>query len=129
MKQNINFDDVDWSKYSKEIKKIRKQYNAIKKDIDKIEKYPIGTKIYYSLEDYDTGEPVIYKTKVKTIFIKNIQIPITKKEMKVKIYEMEDGMGMTKNAFYTLQELFDMKDRLEMNINSCDKETILKESK
>ena len=37
------------------------------------EKYSIGTKIYYSLEDYDTEKPIIYKTKVKEIYTKNVR--------------------------------------------------------
>lgn len=97
--------------------------------MNKDEKYPIGTEVYYSLDDWDTGEPVIYKTKVKAIVMKDIKIPITEKEMKVKIYQMENGWGMSKNSFYTLKELFDMKERLEINVNSFDKEIMLKGDK
>lgn len=75
----------------------------------------IGDKVYYSLEDYDTGEDFIYEGVVKDIYLQDIDIG--GKNIELKMYKVADGLAMQRNAFYTIEELFKMKERLEFLLN------------
>lgn len=83
------------------------------------EKYPIGTEVYYQLEDYDTGEDLIYKGKITDIY--NHEVNLLNKKHKMKIYKINDQIGMQRNAFYTLEELMAMANRLQYLTKEIDK--------
>lgn len=89
------------------------------------EKYPIGTEVYYSLEDYNTGEDIIYKGIVQNIEIKKVNL--LDKEYEMKMYMLDTRMGMQCNAFYTLKELYDMAERLRYIKQIYDKDKILED--
>jgi len=77
----------------------------------KVEKYPIGTEVYYSLEDYDSGEDIIYKGTISKIDYHDFKIKDNSYHM--KMYQVNKGLGMQCNAFYTLEELYKMANRLQ----------------
>ena len=83
------------------------------------EKYPIGTEVYYSLEDYDTGGEAIYKGKITDIYDHEVNLLNVKHKM--KIYKIDNKIGMQYNAFYTLEELIKMADRLKYLTKEIDK--------
>lgn len=97
------------------------------------EKYPVGTEVYYSLDDFDSGEPVIYKGVIKAIHRNDIKLGPHPKDPKgmptilkdAKFYEVNDGLSLMCNAFYTLDELFELKDRLELLMHETNKQRLL----
>lgn len=78
-------------------------------------KLKIGDEVFYSLEDYNTGEDVIYKGTVKEI--KNHKLKIKDKEIDIIFYDTGTGIGCERKSLYTLEELFEMKNRLEYLLN------------
>ena len=91
----------------------------------KKEKYPIGTEVYYSIEDYDTGESIIHKGKITKIFYNDLNL--NGKTIHSKFYEINNGWSMQENCFYTINELFKMKERLEYLQNELSKEKLINE--
>lgn len=87
------------------------------------EKYPIGTEVYYTLEDYDTGEDIIYKGKVRRIYYTDFEL--NEHKFHLKMYEVNKGLGMQSNNFYTIQELFKLKQRLEETYQDLAKDALL----
>lgn len=87
------------------------------------EKYPVGTEVYYSLEDYNTGEDIIYKGKVRKIYYTDLEL--NDKTFHLKMYEVRKGLGMQSNSFYTLEELFKLKTRLEETYHDLTKDALL----
>lgn len=87
------------------------------------EKYPIGTEVYYSLDDYETGEPIIYKGKITKIYYTDLDVADT--TLHLKMYEVNEGLGMQCNAFYTIEELFALKERLEQTYSELSKDKLL----
>lgn len=75
----------------------------------------IGDVVAYTLEIYDTGEDVIYTGVIQDIFFQTIQIGKIKRN--IKLYKVNDGLAMQRNAFYTMDELFNMKEKLEKLLN------------
>lgn len=90
------------------------EYNQHRKEFRKKEP-EIGDVVAYSLEVYDTGEDVIYTGVIQDIFFQTIQIGKVKRN--IKLYKVNDGLAMQRNAFYTMDELFNMKERLEKLLN------------
>lgn len=78
-----------------------------------LKNYPvkIGDKVYYSIEDYNTGTEIIYEGAISKIY--DTTIKIKDKDLTMTLYQVADGLSMQRNAFYTLPELFDLKSRLE----------------
>lgn len=74
------------------------------------EKYPIGTEVYFTMEDYNSGDEIIYKGVVSDIFYHKLKLKDV--TLNMKLYRVGDGIAMQCNAFYTLEELFQMKERL-----------------
>lgn len=93
---------------------------------DEVEKYPIGTTVYYSVEDYDTGKECIYEGKITNIYYKDLELNDTKVHM--KLYAIGDGLSMQCNAFYTLEELFQLKERLEYLQQEVVKDKLTKDA-
>ena len=87
------------------------------------EKYPVGTKVYYSSEDYNTGEDIIYEGEVQDIYYHTLNLG--GKELNMKLYKVNDGLSMQCNAFYTLDELMSMAQRLQYLVDEIDKEKVL----
>ena len=93
--------------------------------MDKEEKYPVGTTVYYTWDDYDTGEPVIYSGTITKITMQTINLK--DKKFKAKFYQLDNGIGMMYNSFYTIEELFQLKERLETRMNEYRKDLLLAE--
>lgn len=92
---------------------------------DKEERYPIGTEVYYSLEDYETGEDIIYKGTITKIYYTDLDVADT--TLHLKMYEVNEGLGMQCNAFYTIEELFALKNRLEQTYLELSKDKLIAE--
>lgn len=90
------------------------------------EKYPIGTRVYYSLDNWDDNGMSIYSGVIEDIKIQDLKVG--DKSFKVKFYYLDNGMGLQRNAFYTIDELFQLKERLEQNMQSVEKEILLGKS-
>lgn len=88
------------------------------------EKYKVGQTVYYSLEDYDTGNPVIYSGKIESISIDKV-LEYKGKTIKSKFYHLDNGIGVQENAMYTIEELFKMKEHLEHLLNTYQKKELL----
>lgn len=91
--------------------------------MDTKEKYPVGTTVYYTLDDYDTGEPVIYSGKI--VKITNQTLNLNGKKFPAKFYQLDSGLGMIYNSFYTIEELFQLKEKLELTMNEFLKDKLL----
>lgn len=89
------------------------------------EKYPIGTIIYYSL-DIDDLNPKINTGKISEIFYHDLET--SKGTKKIKLYKVNDSLAMMSNAFYTIEELYKMADRLHYLTNEVDKNRALLKS-
>lgn len=81
-----------------------------------IEREPleVGSKVYYKLEDYNTGEDVIYEGTVRKIY--TAPLPVKDKDGKNKMstfYEVAEGLGCQRNAIYTIKDLFKIVDWAE----------------
>lgn len=87
------------------------------------ERYPIGTTVYYTLDDYFTGEPIIYSGTITDITVQDLYL--NNKHLKCKFYKLDNGIGLMKNSFYTLHELFQLKERLEVTMNEFRKDKLL----
>lgn len=87
------------------------------------EKYPVGTKVYYSLDAYETGEPTIYSGTITRIDNSNIKLLNT--ELPAKVYYLDTEIGLMSNSFYTIQELFQLKEKLENTYNEYRKDLLL----
>lgn len=72
----------------------------------------IGDEVYYSVEDYDTGNDVIYKAKIVNIIKEDIHLGDTILKDCI-FYKLDNGTGVQRNACYTIDELFQLKERLE----------------
>lgn len=94
-----------------------------RESMEEKEKYPVGTKVYYSSEDYNTGEDVIYEGEVQDIYYHTLNLG--GKELNMKLYKINDGLSMQCNAFYTLEELMSMANRLQYLLNEFDKEAAI----
>lgn len=87
----------------------------------------VGDEVYYTYEDYKTGDDVIYKSKIKKIVKQDITLG--NKVLKDKIfYWLESGIVLMRNACYTIEELFEMKERLEEIKNAFEIEKLLDKS-
>lgn len=72
---------------------------------------PLGTTVYYSIEDYDSGDEVIYEGKITKIYDAPLQLQDT--TINIHLYQVADGLSMQRGSFYTLPELFQFKDRIQ----------------
>lgn len=64
----------------------------------------VGDRVFYVLEDFATGEEVIHESTIKKINYHDLEIgdqKITK-----PFYYVTDGVGMQRNALYTIKDLF-----------------------
>lgn len=85
----------------------------------------IGDEVYYTWEDLNTGEDLIYKGTIVDIIKKPIKINDI--ELNHTFYMLDDGMGVQRNCCYTIEELFELKNRLEFLKNTVDIKELLKE--
>lgn len=71
----------------------------------------INTTVYYELEDQD-GNPTYYTSTIKSIH----QHPLTLLDTTIHptFYYVDDTLGLQRNAFYTLPELFHIKDNYQL---------------
>lgn len=94
------------------------EHNLTRKDFQNNEPR-VGDEVFYSLEDYDTGEDIIYKGKITKIFMQDVTFIYansgkeTKTKKYIRLYQVADGLAMQRNAFYTIDELFKMREKLE----------------
>lgn len=78
----------------------------------------IGDHVYYRIEDYDTGDKVLYEgyvigTTDHTIKLKGEDVDLGKF---YNISDKPDGemiMGLQRNRFYTIEDLFNKVDKYE----------------
>lgn len=78
--------------------------------------YPvnIGDTVYYSLDNSD-GETIIYKGIVKEI--STVPLDLNNDKISLTFYQLDTGIGVQRNACYTLQELFDLASRIDYLYN------------
>lgn len=76
------------------------------------EELHIGDKVFYSLEDMNTGEDVIYEGEVLSIN-NHVLLKIGDKEIETTFYYVSEGLGMQRNSLYTLKDLFKIKEWAE----------------
>lgn len=88
----------------------------------------IGDKVYYSLEDYDSGEEIIYEGYICGINA-NHNIKIGNIDITSTFYELSDtpngdsnGIGMQRNCLYTINDLFKIKNAYEYQQRKVEKE-------
>lgn len=79
----------------------------------------IGDRVFYSMEDYESGEDIVYEGYVHSIH-ENHRLEIGNMDLCMTFYEVSDrpggeprGIGMQRNCLYTLKELFEIKDAYE----------------
>lgn len=88
----------------------------------------IGDKVYYSLEDYDSGEEVIYEGYIcninadHNIKLGNIDITSTFYEISDRPNGESNGIGMQRDCLYTIKDLFKIKNAYEYQQRKVDKE-------
>lgn len=75
------------------------------------EEVTINTPVYYELED-SYGNPTYYTSTIKSIN----QQPLTLLDTTIHptFYYVQDGLGLQRNAFYTLPQLFHIKDNYQL---------------
>ena len=76
------------------------------------EELHVGDKVFYSLEDMNTGEDVIYEGIVNEIN-NHVLLKVGDKEIETTFYYLGKGLGMQRNALYTLKDLFKIKEWAE----------------
>lgn len=83
------------------------------------ENLKIGDKIYYGIEDYNTGEDVIYEGYIIG-FSDDQTLKIDDKRIKLgrfyNISDKPDGemiIGMQRNCLYTIKDLWNIKNKYE----------------
>ena len=70
----------------------------------------IGQVVYYEL-DKDIYQDQVIRIEERTINIK-------KKHILRTFYQMKKGLALEREAFYTIEELFESKDKLEYILNN-----------
>lgn len=78
---------------------------------------PLGTTVYYSLEDYTSGDEIIYSSTITEIYDKELKFP-NGTTLPIHFYRLDDGLSLQRCSFYTLPELFQLKDRLQFIQNN-----------
>lgn len=85
------------------------------------EELNIGDRVFYTMEDYDTGEDIIYEGYVVSfdddvsLYIGNDRDDKIKLGRFYNISDKKDGdmiVGMQRDCLYTIKDLFNIKDRL-----------------
>lgn len=88
----------------------------------------IGDRVFYSLEDYASGEEIIYEGYIcnintdHNIKLGNIDITATFYEVSDKPNGDPIGIGMQRNCLYTINDLFKIKDTYEYQQRKVEKE-------
>ena len=83
------------------------------------EELRLGDEVYYSMEDYSTGEDIIYKGYVVGMN-DNQTLKLKDKTIKLGVfYEISDRpygeviVGMQRNCLCTIKDLWDIKNKYE----------------
>ena len=72
----------------------------------------IGDEVFYSIEDFNTKEDVIYRGVVSSIN-NHVLLKVGDKEIETTFYTVNEGIGMQRNSLYTLKDLFRIKEWAE----------------
>lgn len=79
----------------------------------------IGDRVFYTLEDYESGKDMVYEGYIHSIH-EDHKIEIGNMDLNITFYEVSDrpggeprGIGMQRNCLYTLDDLFEIKDKYE----------------
>lgn len=87
----------------------------------------IGDEVFYTLEDYESGEEIIHKGYIREINADH-NIRLGSIDITSTFYELSDspngdpiGIGMQRNNLYTIQDLFKIKNAYEYQQRKVEK--------